>query len=92
MTSRSVNSIVTFTRPFAIGRQTEKLPAGSYNLTSDEELIEGLSFAAYHRTSTILEIPALGTVSATKQYLHVAADELEAALQRDRLSAESGIA
>lgn len=92
MTARSVTSVVTFTQPFAIGAKAEKLPAGAYNVTVDEEMIEGLSFAAYHRTSTILEVPAIGTSSAMKQYLHIAADDLDAALQRDRLSAKSGIA
>jgi hypothetical protein len=85
MTSRSVGSVVTFRRPFRLGKQTEMLPAGAYRLTIEEELIEGLSFAAYHRTDTILEIPAVGTASAKKQYVHVQADELDAALERDRL-------
>jgi hypothetical protein len=92
MTSRSVNSIVTFAKPFAIGAQPEKLPAGAYNMTSEEELIEGLSFAAYHRTSTILEVPAIGTVSTMKQYLQIAAGDIEAALQSDRPGAEAGTA
>ena len=92
MTSRSVDSIVTFGHPFAIGPRADLLPAGIYNVTSEEELIEGLSFAAYHRISTTLEVPAVGTVSAVKQYLQIAADELEAALQRDRLGAQSGTA
>lgn len=92
MTNRSMNSAVTFTQPFAIGAQTEKLPAGTYNVTIDEELIDGLSFAAYRRTSTIIEVPSIGTASATRQYLHVAADDLDAALQRDRRRAESGVA
>lgn len=92
MTIRSVNSIVVFNQAFAIGTQSGKMPAGAYNVTFDEELIEGLSFAAYRRTSTILEVPAIGTASAVKQYLHVATEDLDAALQRDCLNAESGIA
>lgn len=87
MTRRSVDSVVTFEQAFIINAQTERMPAGAYRLTIEEELIEGLSFAAYHRTSTILEVPAIGTVSASKQYMQVAADDLDAALQRDRLGA-----
>lgn len=90
MTSRSVSSIVTFNQPFVLNAQTEKLPAGAYNLTIEDDLIEGLSFAAYHRTSTILEVPAIGTMSAMKQYVQVAADDLDAALQRDRFAVKSG--
>jgi hypothetical protein len=92
MTTRSVHSVITFVRPFTVGSQTEMLPAGTYNMSIDEELIEGLSFAAYHRMSTVLEVPAIGTTSPVKQYLYVAAEALDAALQRDRLGAETGIA
>lgn len=92
MTNRSTTSIVTFAQPFAIAAQPEKLPAGAYQVTIEEELIEGLSFAAYHRLSATLEIPAIGVASAMKQYLPIAADELDAALQRDRLGAGSGTA
>ncbi|MBX9454831.1 MAG: hypothetical protein KL863_01665 [Rhizobium sp.] len=92
MTTRSSDAVVTFTRPFAIGPHSEELPAGTYRITIEEDLIEGLSFAAYHRTSTVLEVPAIGRPAERKQYLQIAADELEAALERDRLDAESGIA
>ena len=84
MTNRSLNSTVTFEKPFSIGAQTEQLPAGAYRLTIEEEMIEGLSFAAYRRVSTTLEIPALGVETARKQYIQIAADDLDAALECDR--------
>jgi hypothetical protein len=34
------------------------LPAGDYRVVTDEELIEGLSFPAYHRISTVIFVPA----------------------------------
>jgi hypothetical protein len=34
------------------------LPPGGYNVVTDEELIEGLSFSAYHRISTAMFVPA----------------------------------
>lgn len=89
MSSRSVDSVVTFERPFSLGKQAETLPAGDYRLTVEEELIDGLSFAAFHRTDTILEIPAIGTASAVRQYIHLQAGELDAALERDRRLAGS---
>jgi hypothetical protein len=85
MTSRSLNSTITFESPFSIGAQTEQLPAGAYRLMIEEEMIEGLSFAAYRRVSTTLEIPALGMEAARKQYIQIAADDLDAALEADRL-------
>lgn len=83
MTNRSVDSVVTFAHPFAIGGQGPELPAGAYRLTVEEELIEGLSFAAFHQTSTVLEVPAIGIASAMRQYLNITRDELDAALHRD---------
>ena len=34
------------------------LPPGDYGVVTDEELIEGLSFSAYHRISTVMFVPA----------------------------------
>jgi hypothetical protein len=34
------------------------LPPGDYRVVTDEELIEGLSFPAYHRVSTVIFVPA----------------------------------
>jgi len=83
MTSRTVDSVVTFAHPFTIGGQGPALPAGAYRLTVEEELIEGLSFAAFRQTSTVLEVPAIGVASAMRQYLNVTRDDLDAALHQD---------
>jgi hypothetical protein len=32
-------------------------PPGNYQVLTDEELIEGLSFSAYHRVSTVIFVP-----------------------------------
>jgi hypothetical protein len=83
MTSRSADSVVTFKHPFAIGAHGPNLPAGAYRLTVEEELIEGLSFAAFRQTSTTLEVPAIGVASAIRQYLNITRDDLDAALHKD---------
>jgi hypothetical protein len=46
-------------------------------------LIEGLSFAAFRQTSTVLEVPAIGVASAIRQYINVTRDDLDAALHKD---------
>jgi hypothetical protein len=33
------------------------VPAGDYRVVTDEELIEGLSFPAYRRVSTVVFLP-----------------------------------
>lgn len=83
MTNRSADSVVTFRHPFAIGAYGSELPAGAYRLTVEEELIEGLSFAAFRQTSTVLEVPAIGVASAIRQYINVTRDDLDAALHKD---------
>jgi hypothetical protein len=92
MTSRSSSSVITFLHPFAVGAHAAELPAGDYRLTIEEEMIEGPSFAAFHRTATILETPAIGVASAARQFLYVTTDDLDAAQQEDDRRAGSGTA
>lgn len=56
MTSRSTASTVTFLNPFRIGGYNDLLPPGSYEITVEEEQLEHVSFVAYRRTATYLEV------------------------------------
>jgi hypothetical protein len=58
MTIRSRRETVTFKHPFRIRGVDRVLPAGSYEVITDEEMIEGLSFAAFRRVATMIEVPA----------------------------------
>ena len=58
MTIRSRRETVTFKHPFRIRGIDRLLPAGSYEVITDEEMIEGLSFAAFRRVATMIIIPA----------------------------------
>ena len=58
MTVRSRREVVTFKHPFQIRGIDRELPAGSYDVITDEEMIEGLSFAAFRRVATLIEVPA----------------------------------
>jgi len=58
MTMRTTKSTVTFTRPFRLGAFGEQLPAGRYPIETDEELLEGMSFPAYRRTATMMQLTA----------------------------------
>ena len=58
MTIRSRRETVTFKHPFRIRGIDRLLPAGSYEVITDEEMIEGLSFAAFRRVATMIGIPA----------------------------------
>src|SRR5260370_14088818 len=44
--------------PFRLKGVDRVLPPGDYEVVTDEELIEGLSFPVYHRVSTAIIVPA----------------------------------
>ena len=50
--TRTRKRLVTFARSFELRGVDYPLPAGAYEIISDEELIEGLSFPVYRRVST----------------------------------------
>ena len=55
--TRTKRSILTFTRAFRLNGAGRPLPAGAYELVTDEELIEGLSFPAYRRVASWIVTP-----------------------------------
>jgi len=78
MTTRTARKTVTFTQAFelsGIGVQ----PAGSYEIETDEELIDDISFLAWRRIATTIHIRGHGVV----QTHPIDPVELEAALLRD---------
>jgi hypothetical protein len=84
MTMRTTRTSVTFKRPFVLKGLDEELPAGVYDLETDEERLEGLSFEAYRRVQTVIHLhPKPGHPGVT-QSMTIDPDELTAALQRDQ--------
>lgn len=87
MTIRTTKKTVIFARPFILGGFDEMLPAGVYNVETDEELLEGLSFPAYRRVLTLIHLPATPRHPGVTRTLTIDPNELEAALERDEASA-----
>jgi hypothetical protein len=58
MTARTRRETVTFAHPFRLGGVDRLLPAGGYEVVTDEEMIEGLSFASFRRVATMIMVPA----------------------------------
>ena len=58
MTMRTSSKTVTFRRPFRLKGVDRMLPPADYRVVTDEELIEGVSFAAYRRIATMIFVPA----------------------------------
>jgi hypothetical protein len=60
-----------------------QLPAGEYELVTDEELIEELSFPVYRRVAIWIMAPAGGSTTATEM-ISIDPAEIAVAHERDR--------
>jgi hypothetical protein len=83
MVERTTESEIAFMHPFTLNALMGPQPAGTYRLVVDEELIEGLSFTAYKRVATHLEIPAISIATGKRQFLQVTQSEIDHALELD---------
>ncbi|MEO3429263.1 hypothetical protein AAFN88_10430 [Pelagibius sp. CAU 1746] len=83
MTTRIIEKTVTFQRPFVLAGLDEVLPAGDYLVETEEELIGGLSYAAYRRISTVLRLQAESGLPHLTRAMTVDPEELDQALRRD---------
>lgn len=81
---RTTEKTVIFWRPFFISGFDEPFPAGDYLVETDEELVEGLSFRAYRRILTVMQLPALPGRPGLTHSLTIDPHELDEALKRDR--------
>jgi hypothetical protein len=85
MNTRSTESTVRFSQPFQLSQLDRAQPAGSYRLVTEEEQLEGLSFAVFHRVRTLLFLPAVGAHGHGHEVVDVDPDELAAAIVVDAL-------
>lgn len=65
------------------------LPAGEYSIVEDEELIEGLSWAAYRKAGTFIEVPAALSSAHVSQMFKIDREELDAAISLGMASMEA---
>ena len=88
MNTRTNRRTVTFKMPFSLAGIGRCLPAGTYEVATDEELIEGLSFPVYRRIATTMLVP--GRLSRSFETVAVEPLELAAALDRDASTKGTG--
>jgi len=84
---RTTETEITFIKPFQLEPLVELQEAGTYRLIVDEELIAGLSFPAYKRVATHLEIPCISASTVVRQRLQVSYNEIHRALALDASNA-----
>jgi hypothetical protein len=82
MSLRTNRKFITFNHPFSLQADGRRFPAGSYEVVTDEELIEGLSFPVYRRIATMIMVPAQ-SYAGTVEMLTIDPNELAAAIKND---------
>ena len=83
MLTRSQRTTLVFRRPFVMKAIDCPQPAGTYDVETEEELLEGLSFPAYRRISTTMT-PRAQVPGRILQALLVDPAGLERAQAEDR--------
>ena len=80
MATRTQRKTVVFSHPFRLKGVDRDLPPGDYEVVTDEELIEGLSFPVYHRVSTAIMVPAQSHQASSIERVMIDYRDLEACL------------
>ncbi|MGA9817896.1 MAG: hypothetical protein WBQ54_13275 [Pseudolabrys sp.] len=84
MLTRTKRVTLTFQHPFSLKGVDRRLVAGEYEVTTDEELIEGLSFPVYRRVATLIFLPADAGQQASMEMINIDPADLAAAQQLDQ--------
>jgi len=84
MLTRTKRVTLTFRHPFSLKGVDRRLAAGEYEVATDEELIEGLSFPVYRRVATLIFLPADASRQASMEMVTVDPDDLAATHQLDQ--------
>ena len=83
MTKRSRRETITFLHPFRIKGIDRLLPPGAYEVITDEEMTEGLSFASFRRVATLIMVPAAPPRSSTMEMISIGSIDLADAQRID---------
>jgi hypothetical protein len=81
MATRTRRKTIVFHCPFVLKGVDRSLPPGRYEIVTDEELIEGLSFPVYRRVSTVIFVPARQASSI--EMVTIDPSDLQEAQERD---------
>ena len=84
--TRSRRETVTFRHPFRINGIDRQLQAGAYEVVTDEELIEGLSFPCFRRVATLIMVPGAPPHHQSTERLAISSVDLADAQQADAVA------
>jgi hypothetical protein len=83
MITRTKRKTVTFIHPFLLKGVDRTLPPGDYQVVTDEELIEALSFPVYRRVSTMIFVPASAQRASSIEMVTIDPLDLQVAQDQD---------
>jgi len=84
--TRSRRETVTFRHPFRINGIDRQLQAGAYEVVTDEELIEGLSFPCFRSVATMIMVPRAPPQRYSTEMLAISSVDLADAQQADAVA------
>ena len=87
MTTRSRRETVHFKHPFRIKGIDRLLAPGAYEVITDEEMIEGLSFASFRRVATMIMVPAAAPRISSMEMISIGSVDLSDAQREDASAA-----
>jgi len=87
MPIRTTSKTVTFKRPFIIGGFDQLQAAGTYTVDTEEEQLDAISFPAWKRIATVIELKNAGAT----EYQRIDPKELHEALMRDGQQEDPGV-
>jgi hypothetical protein len=83
MTTRSRRETVHFRHPFRIKGIDRQLAPGDYEIVTDEEMIEGLSFPCFRRVATMIMVPGEAPHSSSVEMISIGSIDLSDAQRID---------
>ena len=83
MTMRSRRETVHFRHPFRINGIDRLLSPGAYEVVTDEEMIEGLSFPCFRRVATMIMVPGAPPRHASVEMISISSVDLSNAQRID---------
>jgi hypothetical protein len=86
--TRSRRETVTFRHPFRIKGIERQLQAGAYEVVTDEELIEGLSFPCFRRVATMIMVPGAPPQHSSMEMISISSVDLADAQQADAVASQ----
>ena len=88
MTTRTRRETVHFKHPFRLDGVDRLLPSGAYEVVTDEEMIEGLSFPSFRRVATMIMVPAAPPQHSSTEMISISSVDLADAQQADAVASQ----